>query len=74
MINHGVWLVDDKDNPTKSLVYIWDGTNDTRCCLVVGATPNLEISDDSTRVPSIRRTTLHLDSLHQRTHQSCSSR
>ncbi|BBY35563.1 hypothetical protein BST33_04170 [Mycolicibacter minnesotensis] len=25
MINHGVWLVDDKDNPTKSLVHIWDG-------------------------------------------------
>lgn len=23
--NHGVWLVDDVDNPTKSLVYIWDG-------------------------------------------------
>lgn len=26
MKNHGVWLVDDEDNPTKSLVYIWDGT------------------------------------------------
>ena len=24
--NHGVWLVDDVDNPTKALVYIWDGT------------------------------------------------
>lgn len=24
--NHGVWLVDDADNPTKSLVYIWDGS------------------------------------------------
>ncbi|OBG32448.1 hypothetical protein [Mycolicibacter heraklionensis] len=26
MKNHGVWLVDDEDNPTKSLVYVWDGT------------------------------------------------
>lgn len=26
MANHGVWLVDDADNPTKSLVYVWDGS------------------------------------------------
>lgn len=25
--NHGVWLVDDADNPTQALVYIWDGTD-----------------------------------------------
>lgn len=26
MANHGVWLIDDEDNPTKSLVYVWDGS------------------------------------------------
>lgn len=25
MKNHGVWLVDNATNPTKSLVYVWDG-------------------------------------------------
>jgi|GEM_PF-2014332 len=48
MINHGVWLVDDKDNPTKSLVYIWDGTKWHKVLPgpsgPVGATPNISMS------------------------------
>ena len=46
--NHGVWLVDDKDNPTKSLVYIWDGAKWHKVLPgpsgPVGATPNISIS------------------------------
>ncbi|WP_207572221.1 hypothetical protein, partial [Mycolicibacter longobardus] len=46
--NHGVWLVDDKDNPTKSLVYIWDGTKWNKVLPgpsgPVGATPNISIT------------------------------
>lgn len=45
MSNHGVWLVDNKDNPTKSLVYIWDGAKWNKVLPgpsgPVGRTPNL---------------------------------
>lgn len=47
MANHGVWLVDDADNPTKSLVYIWDGGEWHQVLPgpagPVGATPNISL-------------------------------
>lgn len=65
MANHGVWLVDNADNPTKSLVYVWDGAAWHHVLPgpagPVGATPNISFEFEtipmSERGPGVVETT-----------------